>query len=332
MKVLVTGSEGFIGSHLVEKLVRRGFEVRCFSLYAFDGHEGWLGELSSEIRDHIEIFPGDIRDADRVLEAVGGCQRVFHLASLIGIPYSYKAVESYISTNIVGTKNVLSASLTHSVSSVIHTSTSEVYGSAQYVPIDENHPLVGQSPYAASKIAADQFAIAYHKSFDLPVTVLRPFNTYGPRQSMRAVIPTIITQALAESSGAIRIGSLTTSRDLTFVDDTAEAFVKASDSTAAIGETINLGTGFDVQISSLLDTISEILSMPLYPVEEESRIRPEKSEVRRLVSDNSKARKLLSWAPELSGEAGLREGLSRTIDWWLARRSSLAEISGKYWI
>ena len=332
MRVLVTGSEGFIGSHLVEKLVRGGFVVRCFSLYSFDGHEGWLRDLAPQIRDQIEVFPGDIRDAERVLEAVRGCAAVFHLASLIGIPYSYKAVESYISTNVVGTDNVLKASLKQGVERVVHTSTSEVYGSAQYVPIDEAHPLVGQSPYAASKIAADQFAISYYRSFELPVTIVRPFNTYGPRQSPRAVIPTIISQALADPSGEIRIGSLTTSRDLTFVDDTVDGFVRAFESPAAVGETINLGTGEDVQISTLVETVGEILSMQLQPRQDETRVRPANSEVMRLVSDNSKARRLLDWSPQLSGAEGLREGLSKTVAWWAQRTNHLDSDSRKYWI
>lgn len=310
--------------------MKSGVEVRCFIQYTFDGSEGWLSELSQDVRKNIEVFPGDVRDSDRVLGAVQGCHQVFHLASLIGIPYSYKAVESYLSTNVNGTLNVLKAALNSSVEKVVHTSTSEVYGSAQYVPIDERHPLRAQSPYAASKIAADQLVESFWRSFELPAVTIRPFNTFGPRQSSRAVIPAIISQAVSSDSGKIFIGDLTTKRDLTFVSDTVEGFILGATKESALGETINLGTGAEVEISKIIELVGNVLGKNLVPTRDESRMRPKESEVTRLLSDNSKARNLLDWEPKYGGLEGFKKGLSETIAWWQDRGLPVANNGEKF--
>jgi NAD dependent epimerase/dehydratase len=302
-KVLVTGAAGFIGSHLVELLVREGCTVRAFVHYNSSGRWSNLDQLPPEIRSSVEVVPGDIADAWSVTEAVAGCQWVFHLAALIGIPYSYVAPASYVQTNVTGTLNVLQACRLHGVERLLHTSTSETYGSAQYVPIDERHPLVGQSPYSASKIAADKLVESYWLSFRTPATTVRPFNTYGPRQSQRAIIPTIIGQALA--GGALALGNLDPVRDLTFVTDTARGFLAAACSPQAVGETLNLGVGSGVSVRELVERIGRLVGRPLAVQTDARRVRPEGSEVTRLISDNRKAQSLTGWKPEVDLDAGL---------------------------
>ncbi len=309
-RVLVTGADGFIGSHLTEALVRAGADVRAFVLYNSLGQFGWLDHSERAVREQIEIFPGDIRDPHRVKQSLVGIHTVFHLASLIAIPYSYRSPDSYVETNIRGTLNLLQASLESDVSRVIHTSTSEVYGTAAYVPMDEKHPLVGQSPYAASKIGADQMADAYHRSYGLPVVTLRPFNTYGPRQSARAIIPTIITQ-LANGVDSLRLGSREPVRDLTYVDDTVRAFLLAADTPELDGELINIGTGSGISIGDLADKLITLSGRKVSIATDQQRIRPTQSEVMRLVCDNSQALTKLGWNPKVS----LDDGLHRTFDW-----------------
>ena len=306
-QVLVTGAGGFIGSHLVELLVREGYKVRAFVHYNSNNNWYNLERAPADILKEVEVVAGDIVDPYSVDSAVKGCETVFHLAALIGIPYSYVAPASYVSVNVNGTLNVLEACKRYSVRRVLHTSTSETYGTAQYVPIDEQHPLVGQSPYSATKIAADKLALSYHLSFDTPVTVVRPFNTYGPRQSMRAIIPTIIVQAL--TSGRLRLGSLDPVRDLTFATDTARGFLAASLSDSVIGDTVNLGVGEGSSVRDLVDMVGQLLGKKL-PVEvDQKRIRPANSEVMRLISDNSKAKERMGWQPRVS----LKDGLEQTV-------------------
>jgi NAD dependent epimerase/dehydratase len=309
-KILVTGSEGFIGSHLVERLVELGAHVRAFVLYNSFGSWGWLEDLPESVRKNIEVIGGDVRDADRVDQAVQGVDTVLHLAALIAIPYSYHSPASYVDTNVVGTLNVLQAARRHATPRVVVTSTSEVYGSAQFVPITEKHPLVGQSPYAATKIAADQLALSFHYAFGLPVAILRPFNTFGPRQSARAVIPTVMVQALG-GKREVRVGSIHPTRDFTFVKDTVEGFVKIMDCPAAVGQMVNLGTNSEISIGDLIRKIGDTLGVKLEIVSEDARMRPEKSEVERLWADNTRALELFGWAPKHSLEAGLAE----TVRW-----------------
>ena len=306
-KVLVTGAGGFIGSHLAELLVSEGAEVRALTRYNGGGRLGWLDE-SPKAKD-MEILLGDITDPFAVKEYLRGVDTVFHLAALIAIPYSYIAPASYLRTNGEGTLNVLQAARELGVRRVLHTSTSEVYGTAEYAPIDEKHPLKGQSPYSASKIAADKMAESYYRSFDLPVVTVRPFNTYGPRQSARAVIPTIITQALR--GGPVKLGSLHPTRDMTFVGDTAAAFLKAGTAEGAEGMTINLGTGSEVSIGEMVAAVGRVLGRELVVETEDQRKRPEKSEVNRLLSDNALAAKALDWRPTVSFD----EGIAETVDW-----------------
>lgn len=302
--VLVTGSDGFIGSHLVERLVKEGARVRCFVLYNSFGTKGWLDSCSEQVLNEVEIFPGDVRDARRVEEAVAGQDIVFHLASLIAIPYSYRAPESYVQTNIGGALNILNACRDHSVSKLVHTSTSEVYGTAVYTPIDEAHPLQAQSPYSASKIGADMLARSYHDSFGLPVVIARPFNTYGPRQSARAVIPTIISQ-LSSGAKRLKLGTLQPRRDFNFVADTVAGLVHLS-GVEGRGDVINLGSGREISIGDLATTIMSIVGREVDIVTEEDRLRPESSEVDRLLCDGTKAREL-GWEPLCSLEQGLKE-------------------------
>jgi len=306
-KVLVTGAGGFIGSHLTDRLVELGANTTALVHYRADGSWGWLDQSTN--RNSITVVAGDICDRDSVANAMVKADVVFHLAALIGIPYSYDAPASYVRTNIEGTLNVLQSARDSNVTRVVHTSTSEVYGSAQFVPINEGHPLQGQSPYSASKIGADQMAQAFHSSFGLPVTTIRPFNTYGPRQSARAVIPTIITQALKQPS--IRLGSLTTTRDFNFVADTVEGFIDIAECPEAVGEVINIGSGQEISIEELAKTILELVGSEIPIVADESRVRPENSEVDRLLADNNKAQTLLRWSPQYS----LKDGLARTIEW-----------------
>ena len=306
-KVLVTGAGGFIGSHLTERLAALGADVRAFVRYTSTGNWGWLDQ--STVKSDIEVVLGDVRDFFSVREAMRGREVVFHLAALIGIPYSYQAPQSYLQTNVEGTLNVLQAARELDTGRVICTSTSEVYGTAQYVPIDEKHPLQGQSPYSASKIAADMLAESYFRSFGTPVTIARPFNTYGPRQSARAVIPTIITQALTGQE--IRLGSVSPTRDFNFVEDTVEGFIQGAATDRAIGEVINFGSGIEVSIQELLAQIEDLVGKRLTLVGDSTRVRPENSEVERLCADASKAHELLGWSPRVQ----LRDGLRQTISW-----------------
>lgn len=310
-KVLVTGAGGFIGSHLAEKLVESGAQVRAFVHYNSFNRAGWLDY--SAAREQMEIFAGEICDADSVEQAVQGCQVVFHLAALIAIPHSYRAPMSYVQTNAGGTVNVLQAARSCGVERVVHTSTSEVYGTAKYAPIDENHPLQGQSPYSASKIAADKLAEAFHASFGVPVVTVRPFNTFGPRQSARAVIPTVIAQCL-KGRETVRLGSLHPTRDLNYVENTVAGFLAAGSHSAAIGRTMNLGSNREITIGELAQLIIRLTGSSAKIECDSERLRPEKSEVERLLADNRLAGELLGWQPAI----GLEEGLSRTIEWMRA--------------
>jgi len=314
-KILVTGADGFIGSHLVESLVKKGYYVKAFCLYNSEGRWGWLDSLPIEIKNQIEVVLGDIRDPLCVKQSMIGCDKVFHLAALIAIPYSYIAPSSYIETNIQGTLNLLQAARELEVKRFIQTSTSEVYGTAQFVPITELHPLIGQSPYSASKIGADQLALSYWMSFGLPVTVLRPFNTYGPRQSGRAVIPQIITQII-NKSGKIKLGSLTPTRDFNFVEDTCEAFIAVSDSGKTIGEVINSASNFEISIGSTAKLIAELMGSQIDIEQENMRIRPENSEVQRLFGSNEKIKLLTNWKPSYQSLEGFKKGLEITIRWF----------------
>ena len=314
-KVLITGAGGFIGSHLTELMVASGYEVRAMVRYNSGADEGWLSEVSSDIRGQFEIVYGDVRDFGSTRENMRNCQAVLHLAALIGIPYSYVAPSSYVDTNITGTLNVVQAARELGVLQVIQTSTSEVYGTAITVPINENHLLQGQSPYSASKIAADQMALSYYRSFNLPVTVIRPFNTYGPRQSLRAIVPTIISQVLY-GDGTIRLGSLRPTRDLSFVTDTAAAFMATLTNPSTVGETINVGTGYEISIGDLVSVIARLMGRDVTVYEDTQRTRPEKSEVERLLADASKAKSLMNWTPSFHGQDGLERGLLETISWF----------------
>ncbi len=307
-RVLVTGAGGFIGSHLAERLVELGATTRAFVHYRGDGFRGWLEQ--SPRKSDMEFHAGDISDRDSVSQAMKGTDVVFHLAALIAIPYSYHAPASYVRTNIEGTLNVLQAARECGTSRVVHTSTSEVYGSALQVPITERHPLQAQSPYSATKIAADKLAEAFHLSFQVPVVTVRPFNTFGPRQSARAVIPTIITQCL--SGGTVRLGNLTPTRDLNYVSDTAEGFVLAGEAPQAVGRTINIGSGREISIRDLVELIGTIVGRQARVEADGQRVRPETSEVQRLLADNSVSRDVLRWSPKLS----LEEGLGRTVEWF----------------
>jgi NAD dependent epimerase/dehydratase len=308
--VLVTGAGGFIGSHLTERLIRLDARVRAFVRYNSRNSWGLLDLLPKDALDEVEVISGDLRDSEAVSQAVEGVDTIFHLASLIAIPYSYVHPRETIETNVIGALNVMTAARKHGVKQVIHTSTSEVYGTAQYVPIDENHPLQPQSPYSASKIGADMVAESFRRSFGLPVSIIRPFNTFGPRQSARAVIPTIITQALG-SDPDILLGSLGPTRDYTYVDDLAEAFTRMAESEHSVGETLNIGSNFEISIGEIAKKVLTMSGANKQVRLDASRVRPEKSEVERLWCDNTKAKRLLGWKPRM----GFEEGLSRTIDW-----------------
>jgi NAD dependent epimerase/dehydratase len=323
--VVVTGADGFIGSHLVEELVRSGKKVKAFTYYNSFNNWGWLEETPKEILNEVEIFCGDIRDPNGVRTALKGTDCVYHLAALIAIPYSYHSPSSYIETNVNGTLNVLQAVKDFDIEKMVHTSTSEVYGTAQYVPIDEKHPLVGQSPYSASKIGADQIAYSFYSSFNLPVSIARPFNTYGPRQSARAVIPSIITQLVYSKNTTIELGSLTPTRDFNYVEDTVAGFISIANSKESIGETINLGSNFEISIEDTVKVITDILDVEIEIVSKEERLRPENSEVNRLWADNKKALKLLDFKPAYSGLDGFRKGMEKTIEWF-----SIKENLNKY--
>jgi NAD dependent epimerase/dehydratase len=314
-KVFVTGADGFIGSHLVERLVCEGYKVRAFVLYNSQNSWGWLDYCIPEVREKFEVITGDVRDPHGVRESMRGCDAVLHLASLIAIPYSYHSPDSYVDTNVKGTLNVLQAARELGVSRVIHTSTSEVYGTARYVPIDEEHPLSGQSPYSATKIAADQLAYAFWASFGVPVLTLRPFNTYGPRQSARAVIPSIMAQ-IASGKRRIRLGALSPTRDFSFVEDTVSGFLAALRSEAGIGSTVNLGSNFEIAVGDTARLIAEVMGVEIDIDTDESRLRPVHSEVERLWANNARAKDLFGWSPAYGGIDGLRRGLAKTAEWF----------------
>ena len=306
--VLVTGADGFIGSHLTEMLVAKGYNVKALSQYNSFNYWGWLEDV--KCKDQIEVITGDVRDPHFCKHITKNVDIIFHLAALIAIPYSYLAPESYVDTNIKGTLNICQAALENGVGRVIHTSTSEVYGTAQYVPIDENHPLQAQSPYSATKIAADAMAMSFYNSFDLPVTIVRPFNTYGPRQSARAVIPTIITQ-IATGKKEIKLGDVSPTRDFNYVEDTCRGFIMLAESNATIGETINIGSNTEISVGDTLQLIKELMSSDVTFNHDEQRQRPEKSEVFRLWCDNTKAEKLTGFKPQVD----IEQGLQKTINW-----------------
>lgn len=306
--VLVTGAGGFIGSHLCERLAGLGVHVVAFVHYNSNGSAGWLDH--SPVKKDVRIVAGDVRDLDSVRDASKGCDTIFHLAALIGIPYSYTSPLAYVRTNVEGTYNVLESVRTHGISQVLVTSTSETYGTAQYTPIDERHPSVGQSPYAATKVAADQLSLSYHRSFGSPVKVVRPFNTYGPRQSARAIIPTVISQILA-GERRLKLGSTTPTRDLTFVTDTVEGFVKIASSDALLGKATNIGMGTEISIGDLVKQIAQLMNVTVEIVRDDQRVRPELSEVERLLCDASQLRKETGWRPTHD----LASGLAATIEW-----------------
>jgi dTDP-glucose 4,6-dehydratase len=314
-QVLVTGADGFIGSHLVEALVRRGYKVRAMVQYNSFDSWGWLDDTPQAVRDAVEVVSGDVRDAGFVRKAMTGCDAVMHLAALIAIPYSYVAPQSYVDVNVTGTLNIVSSARDLGAAKVVHTSTSEVYGTAQFVPITEEHPLVGQSPYAASKIGADQIALSFARSFGTPVAVARPFNTYGPRQSARAVIPTVISQAAAGRE-VIELGALAPTRDFNYVEDTVTGLIAVLESPSAVGEVINIGSGFEISIGDLVALVGEVMGRKIRAVSRDERLRPIDSEVERLLADASKAKRLLGWSPRIAGREGLREGLRRTAEWF----------------
>ncbi len=314
-KILVTGADGFIGSHLTEHLVRAGHDVRAFVLYNSFNSWGWLDESPADIRSSLDVFAGDIRDPNGVRTAMRGCDVVLHLAALIAIPYSYHSPDTYVDTNVKGTLNVVQAARDLEVQRVVHTSTSEVYGTARFVPITEEHPLQGQSPYSASKIGADQIATSFQLSFGTPVAVIRPFNTYGPRQSARAVIPTVITQ-IAAGARQIKLGSTHPTRDFNYVQDTVRGFVAVAQSDAAIGQVINIGSNYEVSVGDTARLIAKLMNRDVEFVSDEQRMRPALSEVERLWADNRRAREMCGWSPQYAGLAGLERGLSETIAWF----------------
>lgn len=320
--VLITGADGFIGSHLTEALVRQGYRVRAFVLYNSFNSWGWLDRCAPEVKGQFEVFAGDVRDPHGVKEAMKGCEAVLHLAALIAIPFSYHSPDTYVETNVKGTLNVLQAARELGVKRLIHTSTSEVYGTARFVPITEEHPLQGQSPYSATKIAADQLAYSFYASFGLPVTIARPFNTYGPRQSARAVIPTIITQ-IANGQRQIKLGAVSPTRDFNYVTDTVTGFVAMLNSEQGLGEVINIGSNFEISVGDAAQLIAEAMNTEIEIITDEARLRPENSEVERLWADNTKARKLFGWQPNYGGREGFKRGLAETAAWF-AQPSNLS--------
>lgn len=315
-KALITGADGFIGSHLTETLVRKGYDVRAFVLYNSFNSWGWLDRCAPDVKGNFEVFAGDIRDPHGVKDAMKGCDAVLHLAALIAIPYSYHSPDTYIDTNIKGTLNVLQAARELGISKVVHTSTSEVYGTARFVPITEEHPLQGQSPYSASKIGADQLAYSFYTSFDLPVVIARPFNTYGPRQSARAVIPTIISQ-IAKGKRQIKLGAVSPTRDFNYVQDTVGGFIAALESDKGQGEVVNFGSNFEISVGDTAKLIAEVMCVEIKIQTDEQRLRPGNSEVERLWADNVKARELFGWTPAYGGREGLKRGLTETAEWFL---------------
>jgi len=314
--ILITGADGFIGSHLTEALVRQGYKVRAFVMYNSFNSCGWLDHCDSDVKGHFEVFAGDVRDPHRVKEAMKGCDAVLHLAALIAIPYSYHSPDTYVETNIKGTLNVLQAARELAVKRVIHTSTSEVYGTAKFVPITEEHPLQGQSPYSATKIAADQLAYSFFASFGLPVVITRPFNTYGPRQSARAVIPSIIAQ-IANGKRQIKLGAVSPTRDFNYVQDTVAGFTASLNSEQGLGEVVNFGSNFEISVGDTAKLIAEALNAEIEIITDEARLRPENSEVERLWADNNKAKQLFGWQPSYGGREGFKRGLVKTAEWFV---------------
>jgi len=313
--ILVTGADGFIGSHLTEELLRRGYSVRAFVLYNSFNSQGWLEHCDLKIKNNLEVFSGDIRDPYGVKEAMKGCDIVLHLAALIAIPFSYHSPDTYVDTNIKGTLNILQAARELKVQRIVHTSTSEVYGTARFVPITEDHPLQGQSPYSASKIAADQLAYSFYASFQLPVTIVRPFNTYGPRQSARAVIPTIISQ-IASGISEIRLGSISPTRDFNYVSDTVAGFIAAMMSERGLGEVVNFGSNFEISIGDTALLIADVMNTKIDIITDEARLRPTDSEVERLWAANEKANSLFGWKPSYGGREGFKKGIEETVAWF----------------
>lgn len=320
MKVLVTGADGFIGSHLTEQLVKQGYDVRAFVLYNSFNTWGWLDHCDPQVKNKFEVFAGDIRDPYGVKTAMKGCDAVLHLAALIAIPYSYHSPDTYVDTNVKGTLHIVQAARELGIQKVIHTSTSEVYGTARFVPITEEHPLQGQSPYSASKIGADQIALSFYSAFNTPVAVLRPFNTYGPRQSARAVIPTIISQ-IASGQTTIKLGALTPTRDFSFVEDTARGFIKAMETEATNGTVTNIGSGFEISIHDTAKLIASLMGKNIQFELDEERVWPEKSEVERLFASYEKAKVTMGWEPLYGGEEGFKKGLVKTIEWFLNKEN-----------
>lgn len=313
-KILVTGADGFIGSHLVEALIKKKYKVKALVYYNSFNNYGWIDKIDNKIKNKIEVVAGDIRDVNIIKSSLKDCQCVINLAALVGIPYSYFSPKSYYDTNVVGTLNILQAANDLKIKKIIHTSTSEVYGTPEYLPIDETHRINAQSPYAASKISADQLALSFYRSFSTPVSIIRPFNTFGPRQSARAIIPTIILQILSGKK-KLKLGNLHSTRDLTFIDDTVDGFI-AMFKKNTFGEIINLGTGYDVSIKKLVTLIAKEMSVKVEILIDKKRLRPKKSEVEKLISNNKKAKKILNWQPRYLKEKGLVRGLSKTIEWF----------------
>jgi NAD dependent epimerase/dehydratase len=315
MKVLVTGADGFIGSHLTETLVRQGHDVKAFVLYNSFNSWGWLDRCAPDVAGKFDVFAGDIRDPYGVKKAMEGYDIVMHLAALIAIPYSYHSPDTYVDTNIKGTLNIVQAARELGVKKVVHTSTSEVYGTAKFVPISEDHPLQGQSPYSATKIGADQIAMSFYNAFDTPIAIIRPFNTYGPRQSARAIIPTVISQ-IANGQRKIKLGALHPTRDFNFVLDTVRGFISVAETEKSLGEVINIGSNFEISIGDTVSMIAEIMGVDIEIETDEVRLRPEKSEVDRLWADNSKAKNLTGWEPAYGGRNGFKRGLEETVAWF----------------
>jgi dTDP-glucose 4,6-dehydratase len=314
-KILVTGSDGFIGSHLTEELVLQGYDVRAFVLYNSFNSWGWLDDLPKDIRNSVDVFSGDVRDPHGVKKAMEGCSVVLHLAALIAIPYSYHSPDTYVDTNIKGTLNILQAARELEIEKVVHTSTSEVYGTARFVPITEEHSLQGQSPYSATKIGADQLAMSFYHAFNTPVSIIRPFNTYGPRQSARAIIPTVITQ-IASGRREIKLGALHPTRDFNYVADTVRGFIAMAHSDTAVGEVVNIGSNYEISIGETVKLIAEVMGVSVSIITEQERLRPIKSEVERLWAENAKAKKLLGWEPLYGGRDGFKQGLLETVKWF----------------
>lgn len=328
-KILVTGADGFIGSHLVEHLVALGIDVRAFVYYNSFNSWGWLDESDDRVKRSIEVFAGDIRDPHGVRTAMTGCDVVMHLAALIAIPYSYHSPDTYVDTNVKGTLNVVQAARDLGLERVVHTSTSEVYGTACFVPITETHPLQGQSPYSASKIGADQMALSFHSSFATPVAVIRPFNTYGPRQSARAVIPTIITQVMS-GLRTVQLGAMHPTRDFNYVQDTVRGFVSIAQCDEAIGQVLNIGSNYEITVGDTARLIAELMDREVEFTSDEQRLRPQGSEVERLWADNTRAREMMGWTPEYAGIEGLSRGLRETIAWFSVPANLRRYKAGQY--